>query len=93
MITSRRNLILGICIVIIPFLGFPSLWKTFFVVASGLVLVGFSVQINIPKKIVRKARRKETIATAFRESIMSSPRSKEKNTDLARVDTTEENEQ
>jgi len=74
MIRDKRTLILGICILLIPFLGFPSAWKTFFVLLVGLVLVSLSVQISIPRKIPRRTRRKETITPAFRESMLPNVR-------------------
>ena len=74
MITNRRTLFLGIFIVLIPFLGFPSAWKTFMIVISGLTLISFSVEITIPKKIPKRAlRRKETITPVFRESMIIQP--------------------
>ncbi len=74
MITSRRTLILGIFIVLIPFLGFPSAWKTFMTLVAGATLVSFSVNITIPKKIPKRiARRKETVNSVFRESIITTP--------------------
>lgn len=74
MITNRRTLFLGIFIVLIPFLGFPSAWKTFMIVISGLTLISFSVEITIPKKIPKRTlRRKETITPVFRESMIIQP--------------------
>ena len=35
-------ILLGILVVIIPFLGFPGAWKTFFIVISGLVIAGIT---------------------------------------------------
>lgn len=84
MITNRRTLILGILIILIPFLGFPSAWKTFMILVSGATLVGFSVDITIPKKIPKRiVRRKENVNPVFRESIITTPNSskKEKNLD------------
>lgn len=88
MITSRRTLIIGICIILIPFLGFPSSWKNFLVVASGFALVATSIKIVIPKKIVKKVRRRETVTPVFRESIIPTPR-KEK---ITEAKTPEDNE-
>lgn len=74
MISNRRTLLLGIFIILIPFLGFPSLWKTFMILLSGLTLIGFSVNITIPKKIPRRVvRRKENVNSVFRESIITTP--------------------
>jgi len=39
--TMRKNLIiflLSLWIILIPFLGFPGSWRTFFIVISGLVI-------------------------------------------------------
>lgn len=86
MITDRRTLLLSIFIIIIPFLGFPSAWKTGIIVASGLLLLSFSVKIIIPKNIPRRImRRKETINPVFRESIITTPvvSKKEKISDTA----------
>jgi len=74
MITHRRTLLLGIFIILIPFLGFPSAWKTFITLVSGATLIGFSVNITIPKKIPKRiVRRKENVNPIFRESIITTP--------------------
>lgn len=79
MITDRRTLLLAIFIIVIPFLGFPSAWKTFIIVASGVLLLSFSVNITIPKKIPKRiVRRKETVNPVFRESIITTPASSKK---------------
>ncbi len=72
MITNRRTLLLGIFIILIPFLGFPSLWKTFLIIVSGVILVRSSLSITLPKKIQKRVpRRKETITPVFRESMIT----------------------
>jgi len=79
MISNRRTLLLGIFIIIIPFLGFPSAWKTFMILLSGLTLISFSVNITIPKKIPRRiVRRKENVNSVFRESIITTPHAAKK---------------
>lgn len=79
MITHRRTLLLGIFIILIPFLGFPSAWKTFMILVSGATLIGFSVNITIPKKIPKRVvRRKENVNSVFRESIITTPGSSKK---------------
>lgn len=79
MITNRRTLFLGIFIAIIPFLGFPTAWKTFVTLASGIFLISSSVNITIPKKIPKRiVRRKETVNSVFRESIITAPSSLKK---------------
>lgn len=91
MITNRRTLLLGLFIMLIPFFGFPSAWKTFIILVSGVILVGFSVHITIPKKIPKRiVRRKETINPIFRESMII-PQTpvvrKEKTIEMRDVDT------
>ncbi len=74
MISNRRTLFLGIFIILIPFLGFPSAWKTFIILISGATLISFSVDITIPKKIPKRiVRRKENVNSVFRESIITTP--------------------
>jgi len=36
---NKLNLILGIIIAAMPFLGFPPVWKTFFYVVAGVGLI------------------------------------------------------
>ncbi|MHB1316288.1 MAG: hypothetical protein ACYCZW_00335 [Minisyncoccota bacterium] len=72
MITNRRTLFLGLFIVLIPFIGLPTFWKTFIIIISGLTLISFSVNISIPKKITKRIpKRKETITPVFQESIIN----------------------
>lgn len=79
MITNRRTLFLGIFIILIPFIGFPSAWKTFMIIISGALLVSFSVHITIPKKIQKRVpRRRETVNPVFRESIITEQRAPSK---------------
>lgn len=74
MITNRRTLFLAIFIILIPFLGFPSAWKTFMIVISGAILLSFSINITIPKKMPKRTlRRKEIVTPVFRESIITQP--------------------
>lgn len=90
MITNRRTLFLGIFIVLIPFLGFPSSWKTFMIIVSGLVLAGFSINITIPKKIPKRTfRRREIITPIFQESIIIQPSTTVRKEKQSEQDTTE----
>jgi len=67
-INRKSTLFLGIFIFIIPFLGFPSIWKAILTIASGLLLIIFSVKIQIPKKGVRRIQR-EKVTQVFVESV------------------------
>ncbi len=54
MIQRRSTFFLGFFIFLIPFLGFPSSWKIVLTVLSGVTLMGLSVKITLPKKIVKR---------------------------------------
>lgn len=69
MIKNRKTFFIGIFVFLIPFLGFPSSWKTFFVIICGLVLVGLSLKITLPKKgVIKKIRRKDKTTPVFTEN-------------------------
>jgi apolipoprotein N-acyltransferase len=53
---SRIIITLGIIIAILPLLGFPRLWESFFQVAIGLSIVLVSVWASIDKRLTLKAK-------------------------------------
>lgn len=69
MISNKRTFFLGIFIFIIPFLGFPSSWKTIFIVVSGVVLVLMSLKLSLPRKTTRVKSKKERTTPVFVENI------------------------
>ncbi len=75
MIQKKRTFFLGIFIFLIPFLGVPTLWKTSFIILSGLTLIIFSIKISLPKKIPKRASKKEKINPSSTENIPLYPRS------------------
>ena len=74
MINRKSTFFLGIFIFIIPFLGFPGAWKTFFVTISGIVLVFLSVKISLPKKTTKVRTKREKVTPVFVENIPIYPR-------------------
>lgn len=69
MIKNKRTFFIGIFIFLIPFLGFPSSWKTFFTIVAGLFLAVSSLKITLPKRnVVKKVRRKEKVTPVFTEN-------------------------
>jgi hypothetical protein len=60
-ITRRATFFLGIFIFVIPFLGFPSIWKMGFTVISGIALIILSVKINLPRKSSPKVRKERPV--------------------------------
>lgn len=74
MINKKSTFFLGIFIFLIPFLGFPSVWKSAFVIISGIFLVLMSVKISLPKKSSRIKSKKERSTPVFVENIPIYPK-------------------
>lgn len=74
MINKKSTFFLGIFIFLIPFLGFPSAWKSAFVIISGISLVLMSVKISLPKKGSRIKTKKERSTPVFVENIPIYPK-------------------
>jgi hypothetical protein len=53
---SKIILALGIFIALLPVLGFPQSWESFFEVAAGLSIVLFSLLISVDRRLSLKAR-------------------------------------
>ncbi len=53
---SKIILTLGFLIALLPFLGFPYSWESFFEVVGGLSIVGLSVLISIDRRLSLKAK-------------------------------------
>lgn len=47
---ERTLLIIGIWVIILPFLGFPSLWKNVLFVVTGLMITYLAYLFNFEKK-------------------------------------------
>ncbi|MEK7662178.1 MAG: hypothetical protein AAB355_01590 [Patescibacteria group bacterium] len=57
--SKRRTILwLGVLVAVLPFLGFPSAWKTIAYVASGILIAINSYQLN-KHKIIRSSKRAE----------------------------------
>ena len=53
---SKIILTLGFFIALLPLLGFPHSWETFFEVVSGLGIVLLSIMISVDKRLSQKAK-------------------------------------
>lgn len=53
---SRIILALGFFIALLPVLGFPYAWESFFEVASGLLIVFLSVLISVDRRLTMKSK-------------------------------------
>ncbi|TSC70612.1 MAG: hypothetical protein CEO12_192 [Parcubacteria group bacterium Gr01-1014_46] len=60
MINHKGSFYLGVFVFLIPFLGFPTMWKMGLVVFAGVTLVLTSIRIPTPRKIFRNKIKKET---------------------------------
>ncbi len=70
MINRKSTFFLGIFIFVVPFLGVPSSWRTFFIVISGITLILLSVKITLPKKVSKnRVSRREKVTPVFVESM------------------------
>ena len=74
MIQRRTTFFLGIFIFLIPFLGFPTFWKTVMITFSGLFLIAISIKIVLPRKNARSKNRREKITPVFVENIPIYPK-------------------
>lgn len=61
---SKKDVWLGVWLVILPFLGFPSAWKEWLVILTGLALLGVSGMHF--RRIGRGAPQKEASADTLR---------------------------
>jgi hypothetical protein len=48
---NRVIIILGTCVALLPILGFPKVWESFFQVVAGLGIIGVSIWANIDRKL------------------------------------------
>jgi len=53
---SKIIITLGVLIALMPILGFPPAWESFFEIFIGLSIVGVSVWSTIDKKLTQKAK-------------------------------------
>lgn len=74
MIQRRTTFFLGIFIFLIPFLGFPTFWKTVMITLSGLFLIAISIKIVLPRKNTRPKSRREKVTPVFVENIPIYPK-------------------
>lgn len=74
MINKKSTFFLGVFIFLIPFMGFPSAWKSAFVIISGITLILMSIKISLPKKNSKSRLKKEKVTPVFVENIPIYPR-------------------
>lgn len=53
MVNYRSTFYIGIFVFLIPFLGFPTMWKMGLVVFAGLILIFSSIRFPVSKKVFK----------------------------------------
>ena len=53
---NRIIIILAVCVALLPILGFPHTWESFFQIFAGLAIVGVSVWSTIDRKLKLQAK-------------------------------------
>lgn len=53
---NRIIILLAACVALLPLLGFPKAWESFFQVAAGLAIIIVSVWASIDRKLTLKAK-------------------------------------
>lgn len=69
MIKNRRYFLLGIFVVIIPFLGVPTSWRIWFTCLSGLFLIWNSIKISWPKVPKKLNKKREKVTSVFVQNV------------------------
>lgn len=65
---NRIILLLGLLIALLPAVGFPRLWESFFQVATGLSIILVSVWSTVDKHLTLKAKAQRRQAHKKREA-------------------------
>jgi hypothetical protein len=56
---NRIIIILGACIALLPILGFPKAWESFFQVVAGLGIIGVSMWASFDRKLKLQHKARE----------------------------------
>ncbi len=85
MIEHKGTFYAGAFIFLIPFLGFPTMWKMVLVGIAGFVLVIVSLRVPNPRNVVKDKIKKETFSSVGLVSEVI-PEIKKENTIVSNVD-------
>lgn len=69
MINRKSTFFLGVFIFLIPFFGFPNVWKNAFTIIAGMIAIGLSVKFSVPKKNPRTKSKKEKVTQVYVENV------------------------
>jgi hypothetical protein len=62
---NKIKLLIGILLVLMPFLGFPSAWKTFFYVMFGAILITMAIVGHVRRRSPLAQNREEVITEVY----------------------------
>jgi len=71
---NRIIITLGLIIALLPLLGFPRLWESFFQVVAGLSIILLSIWTTIDKRLSLKAKAQKRQLHKRREAEMEAQR-------------------
>lgn len=74
---SRIILVIGFFIALLPLLGFPHAWESFFEVVGGLGIVLLSVLMAVDRRLLMKAKAEKRLRRRRERSIKEVPMSPE----------------
>ncbi|MEX2013437.1 MAG: hypothetical protein WD897_00780 [Parcubacteria group bacterium] len=72
---NRIIIVLGLLIALLPLLGFPRIWESFFQIVTGLSIVLLSVWASIDKYLTLKAKAQKRQAHKKRMAEMEAQKS------------------
>jgi hypothetical protein len=70
MSVKKSTFFLGIFVILLPFLGLPTFWKSFFIVLSGTILTLASVRFEISRKEEENSSEKNEILEFHEEVVV-----------------------
>ncbi len=77
MIEKKGTFYAGVFVFIIPFLGFPTMWKMVLVGIAGFILIVMSVRVPSPRRLVKNKIKREVVSEApvleLKENIVQEP--------------------
>lgn len=64
MIEHKGTFYAGVFIFLIPFLGFPTMWKMVLVAIAGFLLVVVSLKVPLPRSVLKNKLKKEILISS-----------------------------
>jgi len=65
---NRIIIVIGLLVALLPILGFPHLWESFFQITAGFSIVLLSIWVSIDKRLSLKAKAQRRHVHKLREA-------------------------